>query len=129
MSLVILLLVIMKKKICKNTVLLDTTFDRTKKLYEESDIICVLPGGSGSMAEIFSFVEEARTQLVKPIILINEDNFFDLILKHMHKLIQEGFNNESIMDYIIVVNSKEEFKEKVEGYYGKVNNGEISESL
>ena len=67
-----------ESKICENTILLDTTFDRTKKLYEESDMICILPGGSGSLAEIFSFVEEARTQTSKPIILINEDNFFDL---------------------------------------------------
>ena len=118
-----------EEKLCENTVLLDTTFDRTKKLYEESDIICILPGGSGSLAEIFSFIEEARTQETKPIILVNENNFFDLILKYMHKLIQEGFNEESIMDYIVVVNSKEELKEKVEGYYGKINNGKISESL
>ena len=118
-----------EEKICENTNLLDTTFDRTKKLYEEADLICVLPGGTGSLAEIFSFLEEARTQDAKPIILVNENSFFDLIIEHMHKLIEEGFNKENIMEYITVVNTKEEFKKKVEEYYGKINNGKISKPM
>lgn len=118
-----------EEKICENTFLLDTTFDRTKKLYEDSDIICVLPGGSGSLAEIFSFLEETRTQNAKSIILINENHFFDLIIDHMHKLVKEGFNRENIMEYITIVNTKEEFKKKVEEYYGKINNGKISKSM
>lgn len=112
--------------ICKNTILLNTTFDRTKKLYESSDMICILPGGSGSLSELFSFIEESRTQHKKPILLINENHFFDLVLQHMHKLIEEGFNQESILDYITIIENKEEFKQKVEEYYGKINNGQIS---
>ena len=118
-----------EEKICEDTYLLDTTFDRTKKLYEESDIICILPGGSGSLSELFAFLEESRTQDLKPIILVNENNFFDFILEHMHKVIKEGFNKESIMNYITVVNTKEEMKERVEEYYGKINNGKTSKSL
>lgn len=112
--------------ICQNTILLNTTFDRTKKLYEESDLICILPGGSGSLAEVFSFIEESRTQNKKPVILVNENHFFDLILQHMHKLIEEGFNKGGILDYITIIKSKAEFKQKVEEYYGKINNGKIS---
>lgn len=118
-----------EEHICPDTILLDTTFDRTKKLYEEADLICVLPGGSGSLAELFSFLEESRTQISKPIILINENHFFDLILEHMHKLIEEGFNRKNIFDYISVVTNVEEMKKKVEEYYGNINNGKISESL
>ncbi len=118
-----------EEKMVSNTFLLDTTFDRTKKLYEDSDIICILPGGSGSLSELMSFLEESRTQNLKPIILVNENNFFDFIIEHMHKLIEEGFNKENIMDYIIVVNNKEEMKEKVEEYYGKINNGKTSKLM
>ena len=118
-----------EEKICENTYLLDTTFDRTKKLYEESDIICILPGGSGSLSELLAFIEESRTQNLKPIILVNENNFFDFIMNHIHKLIKEGFNKENILSYITVVNNKEEMKEKVEEYYGKINNGKISKFM
>ena len=112
-----------EEKICKNTILLQTTFDRTKKLYEESDIICILPGGSGSLSELLAFLEEARTQVAKPILLVNENHFYDLILEHMHKLIEDGFNNKNIMNYLTVVNTKEEMKKKMEDYYGKINTG------
>jgi len=112
-----------EEEICPDTVLLDTTFDRTKKLYEDSDIICVFPGGSGSLSELFSFIEEARTQVLKPIIVVNENHFFDLILEHMHKLINEGFNSDSILNYIDVVTDTNQFKKKLEEYYGKINNG------
>lgn len=118
-----------EETICDNTYILDTTFDRTKKLYEASDIICILPGGSGSLSELFAFLEESRTQNLKPIILVNNDNFFNFIIEHMHKVIKEGFNKENIMDYITVVNNQVEMKKKVEEYYGKVNNGKISKSM
>lgn len=118
-----------EEKICENTILLDTTFDRTKKLYEESDIICILPGGSGCLSELLAFLEEARTQVTKPIIIVNENKFFDLILEHIHKLIEEGFNNQNIMNYIKIVNTREELIEKVEEYYGTINNGKISKFM
>ena len=118
-----------EEKICENTQLLDTTFDRTKRLYEESDIICILPGGSGSLSELLAFLEETRTQDTKTILLVNENHFFDLIIEHMHKLIEEGFNKENIMEYITIVNTKEEFKNKVEEYYGKINNGKTSKCM
>ncbi len=102
-----------------NMSILNSTFDRTKKLYEEADIICVFPGGSGSAAELFSFIEEARTQNAKPIIIVNSDNFFEAIFMHIKKLIDLGFNKESILDYIDIVNTKKEFIEKVRDYYGK----------
>ena len=50
----------------------DNTFERTKNIYEKSDVLIILPGGTGTLAELFSFLEEARTQPNdKKIILYN----------------------------------------------------------
>lgn len=78
---------------------------------------------------MLGFLEEARTQETKPILLVNENHFYDLILAHMHKVIEEGFNKETIMNYITVINNKDELKKKVEEYYGNINNGKISKYL
>ena len=37
------------------------TFERTKRIYDESDILIMMPGGTGSIAEAFAFLEQART--------------------------------------------------------------------
>ena len=92
----------------------DTTFDRNKKLYDNSDIIVFLPGGTGSLAEIFSSLEEYRTiSSDKKLILYNEDGFYDTLIFTLNNLVELGFNDESILENLKIVNTIDELKERM----------------
>lgn len=88
----------------------NNTFIRTENLYKDADIIVFLPGGTGTISEIFSVLEENRTAFSpKKVILFNYDHFYDELLSLIKHCIINGFNDENILNYINVVNNYEEF--------------------
>ena len=73
-----------------------------------------LPGGTGSLSEIFSSLEEYRTiDQLKQIIIYNYKGFYDPIISLIERLIKEGFNDEGVIKKLIVVNNLKELKMKV----------------
>ena len=87
---------------------LDNTFERTNSLYNESDKILILPGGSGTISELFSMLEDNRTiDSNKEIIIYNQDNYYSDILGLLMKAIKHNFNDISIMDRLKVFNDKD----------------------
>jgi len=97
-----------------HTYIVSSTFDRTKKLYEMADIIIFLPGGTGSLAEIFASLEENRTiNNMKPFIIYNYEGFYNPMLKMLQKQVQEGFQDENTLEKLTLVHDLEELKKKV----------------
>lgn len=100
--------------ICEHTILYEQTFDRLKGIYNQTDKIIVLPGGTGSLTELFGILEEIRTQdFDKKIIIFNDHNFYTPILNFIDNLIDQGFNQKEIKKYLDIVNTMDELKEKV----------------
>ena len=92
----------------------DSTFDRTKTLYNTSDIIVFLPGGTGSLSEMFSSLEEYRTiSSNKRLFLYNYDGFYDEFIIVLNKLVGLGFNDKSILEKIEIVNTIDELRERM----------------
>ncbi len=61
-------------------------------LIEESDAIIFLPGGIGTMQELFTAIEIKRSKEInKPIIIYNSNGFFDELLILLEKIYQENF--------------------------------------
>ena len=86
----------------------DNTFERTNSLYKESDKILILPGGSGTISEIFAMLEDYRTiESNKEIIIYNQDNYYSDILSLLMKSIKHNFNDITIMDKLKVFNDKD----------------------
>lgn len=102
---------------CFEPIYVDNTFDRTKTLYDMSDVIIFLPGGTGSLSEIFACLEEYRTlDSNKRLILYNEDGFYNTLISSLDNLIKLGFNNKSILEKIEIVNTIDELKERMNNY-------------
>ena len=95
-----------------NHQILETTFDLRKNAFRDADLIVFLPGGTGTTAELFAYLEEARSNDVdKPIIIYNENHHFDSTLSLINDLVQRNFNSNNIFNYFIVANSFDDFKE------------------
>lgn len=88
----------------------ETTFDLKKDMFNESDIIVCLPGGIGTYSEILSFLEEKRSNnKYIPIIIYNENGFYNKLLNILDDLISNNFLDKSIYESFILVNNYDEF--------------------
>lgn len=65
---------------------------RKKMMYELSDAFLVLPGGMGTLDEMFEILTWSQLKLhTKPIYILNEFGFYDSLLEYLHHSHSEGF--------------------------------------
>ena len=93
---------------CK-TIIMDTFVERQNKLVSKGDIFLCLPGGIGTLSELFDVLVNIDVNNKKyKIILFSYNNFFEHIINFIHSKIEDGFIREKILDKLIVCkNSKE----------------------
>jgi uncharacterized protein (TIGR00730 family) len=78
---------------------------RKKRMYELCDAAIILPGGVGTLDEFFEMVTWNQLSIHdKKIYIINSDNFFDSLLKHLEQMEKQGFLYESVIQRITVFN-------------------------
>lgn len=95
----------------------ETTFDLKKQLFENSDLIVVLPGGLGTYSEVLSFIEEKRSNDKDiPIEIYDEDGYFIPLLETLNFMKLKNFNNESVDNLFDVSHNLEELKIHIEEY-------------
>ena len=93
------------------------TFDRTKCLYQKGNIVIFLPGGTGTLAELFACIEENRTtENPKQVILYNYNGYFDKVIDLIYYCVTNNFNDDSIYSFFTIVSGKDELKELIKGY-------------
>ncbi len=70
----------------------DSMHIRKAKMVELADAFIALPGGAGTLDEYFEVFTWAQIGLhEKPIILYNVQGFYDAILQHFKRMLEEGF--------------------------------------
>jgi uncharacterized protein (TIGR00730 family) len=75
--------------------LVDTLHQRKRLMLEESDAVVALPGGSGTLEELFEAITWKRLGLfVKPIILVNVRGFFNPCIELLETCIRERFMDD-----------------------------------
>ncbi len=95
----------------------DDTLLRFKKLYFRSDVIVILPGGIGTLAEFSSAVEEFRASGGNnKIILMNYEGYYDGLIKWMKDNIETGFFKDDLSNCFDLVSSIEELEEILDRY-------------
>ncbi len=88
-----------------------TTFDRTKALYEAADLIVILPGGVGTLSELFSILEENNTRKDnKKIVIFNYNHFYTSLLNYLTRLYESGFITKDLLKTFVIVRDIDNFK-------------------
>ena len=78
-------------------------YQRKKIMLDDADGFIVLPGGLGTLDELFEIWGASQLQQYhKPIGVLNTQGFYDGLLQSVQKIADQGFINQSILDYVTV---------------------------
>ena len=91
--------------------------ERKAIMDKRSDAFIVLPGGVGTLeeaVEIFSLIQLRQT--MKPLVFINTEGFYDIIVRHFEQLVTLQFAKEETLKMYALVNSPEEAVEYIEKF-------------
>ncbi|SKB77213.1 hypothetical protein SAMN05660841_02279 [Sphingobacterium nematocida] len=73
-------------------IMVDTMHERKTKMNELSDGVIALPGGFGTLEELFEMLTWAQLGLHrKPIALLNTNGFYDELLSLLQNMVDKGF--------------------------------------
>lgn len=90
---------------------LDSSFKRLECIFNESDMFLFLPGGTGSLGELFGLMEEMKTSKnQKKIIIYNYEGFYDELFDYINLLSKRGFAYEKELNKLIIVKNKDELE-------------------
>ena len=77
---------------CNKEIVVENIIQRTSKAFDESDILLFLPGGIGSVYELFSAIETKRChEHKKEIIIYNVNGLYDQLLEFLDRIYEEKF--------------------------------------
>lgn len=95
----------------------DSMHTRKVKMHELSDGVIVLPGGWGTMDEMFEMLTWGQLGLhKKPIALLNINGFYDSLKVLVNNMIQEGFLEECTAEILMTSDSIEELLSMMEHF-------------
>ena len=78
---------------------------RKKKMYELCDAAIVLPGGFGTLDEMFEMITWNQLSIHdKQIFILNSGGFYDHMIAHIQRMQQERFLYEAAQKRLTVVN-------------------------
>ena len=82
---------------------------RKKALYNLCDAALILPGGFGTLDELFEIVTWNQLSIHdKPVFILNSGGFYEHLIKHMEQMANEEFLYEAAQKRIVIINDPEE---------------------
>ncbi|XVE64213.1 hypothetical protein DITRI_Ditri07aG0083600 [Diplodiscus trichospermus] len=97
-----------------------TMQDRISKMLENSDTFIALPGGIGTLEEIFQIASWAQLNIHhRPIGMLNVDGFFNKLLSFLDQAREENFIPHLARQIFISASTTEEMIDKLEDFVYK----------
>lgn len=87
----------------------DTMHTRKKKMSDLADAFIILPGGFGTLDELFEILTWKQLQMHdKPVIIVNVNGYWDPLKKLIHNIIEQHFAPTSHALFATFVDSPDE---------------------
>ena len=102
-----------------------STFERAERIYENSDVIIFLDGGTGTMAEFYSFLNNKieTDDKKKELVVVNIDGVYNKVIDDLERRYKEGLT-DNVLKCFEEVKSPSELKAYLEKVENKLNNVE-----
>ncbi|MEL6450840.1 MAG: TIGR00730 family Rossman fold protein [Pseudomonadota bacterium] len=87
-------------------VVTETMHERKKVMFMNCDAVVVLPGGAGSLDELFEAVTWRQLGLhTKPVFLVNTNGYWQPLIALLDHVVAEGFAEDSLRRFVTVVDT------------------------
>lgn len=84
-------------------IITENMHERKLRMHELSDAVITLPGGYGTLEELFETITWSQLGLhQKPIGILNVNGFYDDLLRMMQKMVDGGFLMQEHFDMLLV---------------------------
>lgn len=98
-------------------IFVDTMHERKAKMYDLSDGIISLPGGFGTMDEMFEFLTWAQLSLhKKPTGILNINGYYDNLINFINTAIDSGFVKHEHRNLFIISDNIEDLITQMKEY-------------
>ncbi len=103
--------------------LVETMHERKAKMASLSDGVIALPGGFGTMDEFFEILTWVQLGIFHgPVALLNVNGFYDFLLAHFDRMIEEGFLPEENKERLIVEKDVDGLLDRMESFHSLMKN-------
>lgn len=87
----------------------DDMHRRKQMMYARCEAVCILPGGFGTLDELFEVLTWNQLTIHdKPILILNTDHFYDHLIQHLDHLQRSGFLYEGAIEKLTIVQTPTE---------------------
>ena len=98
-------------------ILVDTMHERKTKMNDLSDGVIALPGGFGTLDELFEMLTWGQLGLhKKPIGILNVDGFYDALIVFIQTTVDKGFLKPANQQMLLISDSIDDLLDKMENY-------------
>lgn len=95
--------------------IVETMHQRKQLMAEISDAVVALPGGWGTLDELFEILTWKQLGLHQmPVGLLNVNGFYDPLIEMIHKMVKEGFLKQSNFDMLMIDDNLESLLNRME---------------
>lgn len=90
-------------------IMVESMHERKRIMFERSDAIVVLPGGFGTMDEMFEIITWRQLRFHnKKIIILNHKGYWNTLISLMDNIIENGFARDEVRTFYTIVETPEE---------------------
>lgn len=98
-------------------IVVNNMHERKLKMYDLSDSIIAMPGGWGTMEELFEMLTWSQLGLhTHPVGLLNINGYYDALIALCSNMVQEGFLHECTNSILLYSDSIDDLLDKMENY-------------
>lgn len=98
-------------------ILVESMHERKTKMNDLCDGVIALPGGFGTLEELFEMVTWAQLGLhKKPIAILNINGFYDSLIELTHIMVEKGFLKNINQEMLLVSDDIEDLLDKMKNY-------------
>ena len=98
-------------------IIVDSMHERKQTMAELARGFVALPGGIGTLEELFEIFTWSQLELIKrPIAVLNINGFFDHASSMLNHMVHEGFLKQSTRDMLIEVDNIHELLIRMQAY-------------
>ncbi|GAB2569921.1 LOG family protein [Spirosoma areae] len=99
----------------------ETMHERKFKMVQLAKGVIALPGGYGTMDELFEILAWRQLKLYEgPIAIVNTNGYYDLMLKQLDRMVDDGFLKAENRILLLVANSVDEVLRMISEFWESI---------